>query len=223
MKVFNALKNWLRKKDSEVASAIQDPVAEGTFAIEDSEKQVSQFRTAIANALASNKSLERQALEASGQVTKWGRIAQAAVDADDDEDARKALETKQQNEKRAASLQAEISKNNAVITQQRKLLANAETKIANAKSNKDILTARFQGAKARQGLVNASSGIGGNSPLAALDELERRVNQEETQAEAMEDLAGVGTPSLEEKYSGDNGSVDAELARLRANRVQQPA
>jgi phage shock protein A len=217
MKLFQALKNSFRSASDKAAESITNPVENGRFAIEDSQKQVEKYRSAIALALASNKQLERQAVAAQGTVESSQRIAAAALKANNEPDARQALENKLQAEAKVKSLQSEITKNTAMIDAQRKQLERAESKIAAAKNNQSILAARMEGAKAREGLARATSGLSTGNPLSALDDLQKAVDAAETRAEAYEDMAGVNNVPLEEKYSTANTSVDEEMEKLRAS------
>jgi phage shock protein A len=219
MKIISALKNWFRKQDETAANALKDPVAEGRFAIEDAKEQVREFRGAIASALAQVKNLEKQKEVALSEAAKYGRIADVADKAGNEADAIKSLEVKVQSEKRANSLSQEIKTSTDMIAKLRDQLTRAEAKIVNADNNQKILAARMEGAKAREGLAKASSGFSDSgNPLSALDNLESAVNEQESKAEAYEELSGAGQPSLEEKYSGNSTAVQDELAKLRAGR-----
>ena len=52
------------------------------------------------------------------------------------------------------------------------------------------------------------------SSLAALDDLEQQANREEDEAEAFEEMRGVGEDSLESKYDATATDVDEELKAL---------
>ena len=100
--------------------------------------------------------------------------------------------------------------------------------MAGAESNLVRLNARLEGAKVRQELAKASSSFaGGDSPLAALDNLEKEVNTVETEAEAWEELSVDATEqsqqSLESKYgSAGSTAVDDEVARLMESAKKKP-
>jgi len=212
--------NWFRGRKDAAAEALKDDVRDGKFAIEDSEKQIIEYRAAVARYMTQNKLFEGQAKSAKDESTKYSRLAKQAVDAGNNEDGREALTTKLQADARHKSLTAQINANKDIIAKQRGIIASSEAKIAQAKSNHAMLSARKEGAKARKALASAQTPFDSdNNPLAALDDLQKSVDTDEAEAEAMEELTGVGESSLEEKYgTGGDAAVDAELEKLMAKK-----
>jgi phage shock protein A len=219
--LLKSIGNWIRGKKDEAANKLKDPVRDGKFAIEDTEKQIAGFTQRVATLVAQNKRSQRQVKEAEEEVAKWQNIAQRAIEAGNEDDARTALEKKAQVSQRLTTMKSEIERNEKLITTLRQQLNNARARVAQAKSDHVRLSARLEGAKIRQDLANASSTFGsGDSPLAQLDDLARSVEEKETEAEALEELAGVGAESgqdLEAKYGRGGGTdVEAELQQLMA-------
>ncbi len=221
-KLFKALGGWMRAKDEEAAKALSDPVRDSRFAIEDSKKQIADFTAKIAGLIAENKRIERDAAAAQAEVDKFQSIAERAAGAGEEADVRTALERQQAGRDRVTTLQSEIERNDGLLTQLRGQLNQARAKVAAAESNLTRLNARLEGAKVREELGKASSAFNtGDSPLAALDDLERQVEQKETEAEAWEEIStdpeAEKDRSLEEKYGdGSASDVDDEVAKLMA-------
>ncbi len=221
-KVFKALGNWLRAKDEDAAKAIGDPVRDGKFAIEDSKKQIAEFTQKIAKLVASNKRMERERADTLAEAQKFQTFAERAAGDGNEDDVRTALEHRAEAEQRLGTLESEIENTSQLIAQLRGQLNNSRAKVAGAESNLVRMSARMEGAKVRQELAKASSSFdSGDSPLAALDNLEREVETLETEAEAWEELstdpAAEAQKSLEDKY-GDAGTaeVNDEVAKLMA-------
>jgi phage shock protein A len=221
-KVFKALGNWLRAKDEDAAKAIGDPVRDGKFAIDDSKKQIAEFTQKIAKLVASNKRMERERADALAEAQKFQTFAERAAADENEDDVRTALEHRAEAEQRLGTLESEIDNTGQLIAQLRAQLNRSRAKVAGAESNLVRMSARMEGAKVRQELAKASSSFDtGDSPLAALDNLEREVETLETEAEAWEELAldpaAEAQKSLEDKY-GDTGTVEVndEVAKLMA-------
>ncbi len=220
--ILQAVHNWFRAKNQEAAEALSDPVRDGKLAISDSEKQITEFTSKIASLIAETKNLERQLNDSKSTVSKYQNVATAALQAGNEADARDAIALKQKAQQEVDTLQAQWDANNGLVTKLRDQLNTARMKVANAKSNITQLQARSSAAKIRTDLAKAttefSSQQGG---LAALDDLEKAVNKQETQAEAYEELASAASSSpgqqLIEKYSAGQSSVDDELARMKAS------
>ena len=221
-KVFKALGNWLRAKDEDAAKAMGDPVRDGKLAIEDSKKQIAEFTQKIAKLVASNKRMERERSDALAEAQKFQKFAERAAADENADDVRTALEHRAEAEQRLGTLEGEIENTGQLIAQLRGQLNSSRAKVAGAESNLVRMSARMEGAKVRQELAKASSSFdSGDSPLAALDNLEREVETLETEAEAWEELAtgpaAEAQKSLEDKY-GEAGTagVDDEVAKLMA-------
>ena len=218
--VVGAVYNWFRAKNQEAAEAIADPVRDGKLAISDSEQQIDQFTSKIAALIAVTKNLERQVTDSQSDVTKYGNVAAAALQAGNENDARDAISLKQKAQQQLDTISGQLASNNALVSKLRDQLNNARLKVAQARSNITQLTARSSAAKIRTDLAKASQEFSSNQGgLAALDNLESSVNKQESEAEAYEELASSAGPagqSLIEKYSvaGDS-SVDAELQKMK--------
>ena len=166
--------------------------------------------------------MERERADALAEAQKFQTFAERAAADENEDDVRTALEHRAEAEQRLGTLESEIDNTGQLIAQLRAQLNRSRAKVAGAESNLVRMSARMEGAKVRQELAKASSSFDtGDSPLAALDNLEREVETLETEAEAWEELAldpaAEGQKSLEDKY-GDTGTVEVndEVAKLMA-------
>lgn len=219
--LFKAISNVLRGAKDDLADKIADPVRDGKLAIADSEKQIGEFTTKIAKLVAENKRLIKQCDEAKEEVEKFSRIAQKAAKAGNEADVRSSLEMKTRSEERVTNLTAEIAKSEQLTNMLRDQLSKARAKVAQAKSNMTSLSARVEGAKIRTELAKASSEFNtGSSPLAALDDLEKSVQTQESEAEAWEEMVGAeqsgSAADLSSKYDVSSPDIDDEVAKLMA-------
>lgn len=217
---LRAIANWFRGKKDKAAEALSDPIRDGKFAIEDSEKRIKEFQTKVAKFMAVQKQLEREISQQEREVEKWSNIAAKAAKAGNREDVVQAVEAKQRAESVLEEKRKQHAKNEEILRQLRHQVQMTIAKIAKAKSNHTQLVARHEGAKVRKELAQASSDFGtGSGPLAELDDLQKAVDAEEAEAEAFEEMAATsaGPATLEDKYGkASSSSVDDEVARLMA-------
>lgn len=217
--VFQAIHNWFRAKNQEAAEALSDPVRDGKLAITDSEKQIEGFTSKIATLIAETKTLERQTAESASEASKYQAVAAQALQAGNEADARDAITLRQKAEQQAQAFGSQLAANKDLVLKLREQLNTARMKVAKARSNITQLQARSQAAQIRTDLAKASSELHSNKGgLAALDNLEKSVNKQETVAEAYEDLAASSAPAgqaLLDKYAVGDASVEAELQRLK--------
>jgi phage shock protein A len=220
MGLLKSLSRWFRGQKDQAARALADPIRDGKFAIEDSERKVREFQSKVARFMAVNKQVHREIESQRQQVEKWTNIARKAAAAGNEADVVQAVEAKQRAEQVLGEKQKQFDQNEVIVNQLRKQMQMALSKVAKAKANYAQLVARHEGAQVRKELAQAASNFGsGEGPLAELNDLQKAVDTEETEAEAYEELASTSTGplSLEDKYGGSSSAtVDAEVAALMA-------
>jgi phage shock protein A len=225
--LLKSIGNFFRGKKDEAAKKLADPIRDGKFAIEDSKKQIADFQRKIAVLMAQTNKLEKQKATAQAEETKYQNMAVKAAQAGNEDDARKLLEEKNRHSKTVTSCTSQIEKNTSITTNLRNQLDKARTKIADAENNHASLAARKEAADIRKDMAKASSEFNADgNALAALDDLEQQVAEDEAEAEAWEDLSATenAATDLADKYSGGSADVDAELAALMAgNKKTEPA
>jgi phage shock protein A len=219
MGLLKSIARWFRGQRDQAAEALADPIRDGKFAIEDSEVRVREFQSKVARFMAVNKQLAREIDMHRGEVEKWSTIARKAAQAGNEADVAQAVEAKQRAEQVLGEKQKQFQHNEVIVENLRKQMQRALTKVAKAKSNYAQLVARHEGAQVRKELARAAADFGSEGPLAELDDLQKAVDTEETEAEAYEEIAGAmpAASSLEDKYGGASAaSVNDEVARLMA-------
>jgi len=218
MSLFTKIGNFFRGKAMEAEKALENPVLEMDLAIKDSETQISKFQEQIVRYMGSVKTNEKKITSLKDEVKKYQALAEKAVAANNETDARQALELKQTKEAELKTITQQVKKDNEIVSQLRNQLTKARTKIASAKSSRERLVCRSEAADIRKDLAKASTDLNsGGNPLAALDDLEKKVNHSEAEAEALEDMIASDNPgdALEDKYQVTTGEVDNALAKLK--------
>lgn len=222
--LFKSFSNLIRGKSMEMSKKMADPVRDSKLAIQDSEKLIADFTSRIAKLVAQNRSLIKERNEAEAEVKKYQGFAEKAAETGNVDDARRSLELKAESTRQLERLNSEITRNDQLISNLRNQLSKARAKVASAKRNVVGLEARNEGAKIRTELAKASSDFNASdSPLASLDDLEKQVNEKESEAEAWEELTENvdESQSLAEKYgTGSSSEVDDELAKLMGSKKQ---
>ena len=219
--LFRSLRNFFREKKDQAAEAIGDPARDAKYDIEDAETQIGKFESEIQRLMKANITRKRELADVQADVSKWSAIAARAAEAGNRADVENAVTKKQGAEAQVSVFTDEIKRNEQTADELRRQLSLARNKIAKAKSNQAMLSARLEGAKVRARLQQASSGIGGG-PLSRLDNLEKAVRDAESGAEAGEELRRDESSDLEEKYGSGDASVDEEVAALMAKAKVEP-
>lgn len=223
MGLLKTLSNIVRSKKMEAEEALKNPERDIKIAIVDSKKQAADFQTKISDLNRQKKMLEKQYDEKKDQVKKYEKMATAALEAENEEDATTLVEKQLRFDTEAKSLKQQIEIISKDLQSARKQLQAMQKKISDAEMNEGRLKMRLESAKVRESLAKAQSTINsGDNPLSALDDLNKAVDEAEASAEATEEEVGMEAgnveASLEEKYNGQNSddAVGEKMAALKA-------
>ena len=99
-------------------------------------------------------------------------------------------------------------------------LVKLESRIAEAKSKKELIIAKKNRAQTQEAIQRTVRGLGDMSAMDKLDQMEERVDDRLAQANAMAELEG---DSLENRFQDleQKSALDDELAALKAKLGQQ--
>ncbi len=208
MGLWQKMVNWGREKKDQAEAAIGDDIRDGKFAIVDAKKEETEFARAVAKLNSDTKLLRRKEEDLRQEQKKFSGMAKRAAAAEDEEAVVQLAGEEMRVKNQADELARQIQKNDQQRAAMQKDLNKIRNRIAAAEQNFSILEARKKGAEARKNLAKARAGLSEGKGLSALDDLERAVDQDECEAEALEEMSGGSTSDLEDKYGG--GNVDAE-------------
>ena len=213
--LFGAFKNMFREKRDQAAKALADPVRDGKFAIEDSKKQIREYTTQVAKLRAATIKMEQDHRDALAEKKKYTRIATQAGDAGNKDDVQTAVGKITEWGNRASELKKQIDANATTQKNLQAQLERARTKVNRAEQNHQTLAARKKGAEIRKSLAAASQLFAeGQGGLAALDDLDEAVRNDEAEAQAMEEMSAPADEGLDEKYGSGSGDEDDMVAKF---------
>ncbi|PLS68977.1 MAG: hypothetical protein CV045_04840 [Cyanobacteria bacterium M5B4] len=198
-----------------LVTAAEDPEKILEQTIIDMQEDLVQLRQAVAQAMAAMKRQEQQYKQTENQVNEWERRAMLALQKGDDNLAREALSRKKTHAETLATLKPGYDQTVAQVNQLKKSLTILESKIAEAKTKKEMLKSRIQAAKAQENLNNMMGKINTNSAAAAFERMEERVMMAEAKASATSEL---GMDNLESQFAmlESSSDVDDELMAMKA-------
>lgn len=152
-------------------------------------------------------------------MQEWLRRAQLAVENQDDELAREALERKGQQADEIKNLETQINIQGESLNKLYNSMQELEGKIAEAKSTKDQFIARARTAKTATKVNDMLSSVSGTTSMDVFERMKDKVEMLETQAEVSGQLAAGSSPSTdtEAKFKAlEKGSrVDDELEQMK--------
>lgn len=213
---FNRMKTIVSSELNAMIDKAEDPVKMLDQYLRDMGKDIEDVEAAVAKQMANEKMLKRKANDAKAMVEKRQEQAEKAVEADNEELARKALEDKRHQEKSYESLQASWERADEDVRILKEKLSEMKKEYQEMKLKKDSLKARAESAKTRTKMNRTMSSIGSDQSRQGFERMEEKVLQYEAEAETSEDL-NEGARTLDDEFKAlenDNG-VDDELAALK--------
>lgn len=237
MGLFERIWRVIRANFNELVDRAEDPEKVLEQTVLEMQQHLIEMRQAVAQAIATQKRTERQAAQNETMVEQWRDRAQLALEKGNEILAREALVRGQSYNKNAEALQAQLGQQKGVIERLKRDMRTLESKIADAKTKKDMYIARARSAAASQKIRELADSANTSSSLSAFERMEERVLELESESEAAQALE---TGSLEEKFvaleeaetdstqltkgstdkaklpSSESSSVDREMEKLRS-------
>lgn len=185
----------------------------------DMQENLLQLRQAVAVAIATQKRSERQYEQAHTQAREFYNRAQSALKKGNEILAREALNRRQSYLETAQALEGQLQQQQSSVQQLKTNMRTLESKIAQARTQKDMYIARARSAKASQKLNEMMTQVNGGT----FNQIEDKILSMEADAAAAAELNQLSQDSLEKKFSAlESGQtpaanpVDTELAALKA-------
>ncbi|MGF1495679.1 MAG: PspA/IM30 family protein [Elainellaceae cyanobacterium] len=206
----------LRANLNSLVGQAEDPEKILEQTVIDMEEDLIRLRQAVAQAIATQKRTERQASQAQNTAQEWYQRAQLALEKGEETLAREALTRRKTYLDTANTLQGQLQQQAEIVGRLRQNMVTLESRLAEAKTKKDMYIARARSAKASQQLNEMLGGISTDNTIAAFERMEERVAEMEAQAEAVEELSSGS--DLEKQFAALEGGsdVDSELAAMKA-------
>jgi phage shock protein A len=161
------------------------------------------------------------------QAGDWQRKAEQAVDAGDDNLARKALSRKQEHQKLVTALQDQLTAAQDASRTLKHQLDGMQAKLSEAKRNLATLSARQRAADFKKKMhtneVAAETGAATDDAFAKFDRMREKVERAEAEAEALAELRGNKSAAADDfssVQSPADDEIDAELQALKKKNKQ---
>ncbi|MFM7364329.1 MAG: PspA/IM30 family protein [Cuspidothrix sp.] len=216
MEVIKRILRVIRANVNNLVSNAEDPEKILEKAFMEMQENLVQLRQGIAAAIATQKRTERQSVAAASQSEEWHHRAQLSLQQGNESLAREALTKRRFYQETATTLTNQIQQQQDIIAKLKQDMRILELKLAEVKTTKDMYFARARSAEASYRLQEILTATYSTSSLGALERMEEKVLQIESQSEAMNLL---GSDDLKQKIASLNADddIDAELTAMKTS------
>jgi phage shock protein A len=222
--IFNRAGRVARGQANQGMSAIENANFETTVrqTVADMKTELNRVVQSSAMAMSNYNRLDAEYQKYVRQSQEWKDRAGQALDAGNEDLAKKALAKKGESDKQIASLQAAIDSARQASESLKSQVTDLKHKIEEGERTATTLVARKNAAQAQRKVSEALAGVGkADNAFAQLSNFEESVAKEEATAKAFDQLASAGKDSnLEAEFAQLQGhTVDAELEALKRERL----
>ncbi|WP_413200496.1 PspA/IM30 family protein [Nostoc piscinale] len=214
MELIKRILRVIRANLNSLIGSAEDPEKLLEQAVAEMQDNLVRLRQGVAQAIATQKRTERQAIAAQAAAEKWYRNAQLAIEQGNEILAREALTKRRAYQETATSLSNQIGQQTEIVNRLKIDMRSLEAKISEAKTKKDMYIARARSAEASYKLQEMLSGVSTTSSLNAFERMEEKVLQIEAQSDAISQL---DSDDLQKQFTSleSGNSIDAELASMK--------
>src|SRR6266545_773435 len=200
--IFNRAGRVARGQANQGMGAIEDATFEATVrqTVADMKTELNRAVSASAMAMSNHNRLEAEYQKYVRQAQEWKDRAGVALDAGNEDLARKALAKKAECDKQVASMQASVDSARQASETLKQQVIELKRKIDEGERTATTLVARKNAAQAQRKVAEALAGVGNaDNAFAALGTFEEKVAREEAAAQAFNSLAAAGKDDELEK------------------------
>jgi phage shock protein A len=221
--IFSRTGRVARGQVNQGMSAVEDATFEATVrqTVVDMKTELNNVVRSSAMAMSNYNQLDAEYQKYVRQSQEWKDRAGQALDAGNEDLAKKALAKKAESDKQIASLQTAIDSARGASDSLKAQVTELKHKIEEGERTATTLVARKNAAMAQRKVSEALAGVGkADNAFATLSTFEQSVAKEEATAKAFNELASTGKDSgLEAEFAQLQGhTVDAELEALKRER-----
>lgn len=202
MSLMERVSTLIRANLNDLIDKAENPEKLIKQVILDMENQLLQVKTQVAIAIADQHLLEKKQKENEDKITEWNRKAELAVNKNQDDLARAAIERSLQYKQLTASFGQQVADQRLQVESLKVALNKLQQKLEEARAKSDVLIAQHRRARTLVKAADAQSLAGNGNTESSFERMERKVLRSEAVGQAKTELLA------------DEDNVEARLAQL---------
>ncbi|MEM6450184.1 MAG: PspA/IM30 family protein [Cyanobacteria bacterium P01_D01_bin.105] len=215
MGLLDRFSRLVRANVNYLVNGVEDPEKVLQQAVIDMQGDLVSMRQAVAQAIATQKRTERQREQAKRNAQEWYNRAQLALQQGDEAKARIALTHKQSYSQTAQTLRDQVAHHADIVNRLKVDMATLETKLADARTQKDMYIARARAAQSSVRLNARLRNPHSQRPESVFERMEAKVLDLEAQAEVARDT-GADQVAQQFEQLESQAAVSEQLAQMKA-------
>lgn len=224
MGILTRFKDIMSSNINALLDKAEDPEKMIEQCLRNLNNDLGKVKSETAVVMAEEQRSKRELDECTAEINKMQAFAVKALEAGNEDDARKFLEKKGALTSKQQGLQQayELASTNA--QNMRSMHDKLVKDISELESRKEMIKGKMAVAKTQERLNKMTSNLNGNNSMAAFDRMEAKANAALDKANAMAELNAGPKDSIDDltaKYANSTTGVDDELAALKASLGQQ--
>ncbi|MPM11697.1 Phage shock protein A [bioreactor metagenome] len=213
MSIFNRISNILKGYANNALDSLEDPKIIVEQAIRDLEEVRKETTDAVASCMAEEKRLEALLEEANNKTALWHNRAVNALKSGNEEDAKNALDERNNFKAQAERLTSSYSEQKEQVETLRDSLDEINDRIEEAKRRKENIIAQDRINEANNNVNKVLTKTSKNNVFEQLDKMEEKVNSQKYKIDSLRELEKKDKDTDYSKY--DNKSSNDDLASLK--------
>lgn len=221
MGILTRFKDIMSSNINALLDKAEDPEKMIDQCLRNLNSDLGKVKSETASIMAEEQRSKRELDECNEESTKMQNFAVKALEANNEDDARKFLEKKASLTNKLTNLQQSYDLANTNATRMREMHDKLVKDIGELESRKDMIKGKIAVAKTQERLNNIGSSVNSaNNSLSAFDRMEQKAEHMLDKANAMAELNFSPKDDIKDltsKYSSNSADVDADLAALKAS------
>jgi len=219
MALLERVSTLIRANLNELIDKAEHPEIMIKQVILDMENQLLQVKTQVAIAIADQHLLEKKQKENEDKIGEWNRKAELAVNKNQDDLARAAIERSLQYKQLTASFAQQVADQRLQVESLKVALNKLQQKLEEARSKSDVLIAQHRRARTMVKAADAHSIAGNGSSEAGFERMQRKVQRTEAIGQAKTELLAE-EDNLEERLAQleKEDEINRILGELKAKK-----
>lgn len=221
MGILTRFKDIMASNINALLDKAEDPEKMIDQCLRNLNSDLGKVKAETASIMAEEQRSKRELDECTSEINKMQNFAVKALEAGNEDDARKFLEKKSSLANKQAGLQEAYNIASANASQMREMHDKLVNDINELESRKDMIKGKMSVAKTQERINKIGSSVSSaNNSISAFDRMEAKANKMLDSANAMAELnrgSKDDIADLTAKYASPSSEVEDELAALKAS------